>query len=137
MIRILNHPSAGSNVWEATVFHDLEEMASIDKELLKSSEFGVMIGTVFDDPLVALRPLKSCRLSVTSWGEFPSEFDHMKLIEKWFKAAKINHLGWFFLQISKEPQGNVGFPVTYAVTQEGKVFEDSYAIGCPFPHAWE
>lgn len=137
MIRIVNLPPAGSNLWEASIFADLEDLATVDKDVLKSEEFGVMVGSVFDDPSVALRDLKTEKLTVTSWGDFPSDFDHMDFLGRWFRAAKINHLGNFFLQISKKPRTGTGYPVTYAVTNDGKIFEDSYSIGCPYPKLWE
>lgn len=137
MIQVINHPPAGSNLWEATIFADLEELATVDKAVLKFEEFGVMVGNVYDDPIVALRELKTEKLAVTGWGDFPSDFDHMEFLGRWFRAAKINHLGSFFLQISKIPQTGAGFPVTYMVTNDGKIFEDSYAIGCPYPKEWE
>lgn len=130
MLRVLNQPPAGSIDW-AINLHKPEEDASYE---LPSSEFGVAVGSINDEPISSLMPFRGCRVAISVCEDLPYEFDSLKFIESWFKAARLNALGLFFIQLTRIPESGEGFPELITADHTGAVHSQEFRVGIPYPH---
>lgn len=133
MFRVLNQPPANSIDWVVNL-HLPEEDSSYE---LPSSEFGMAVGSTKDDPIYCLQPFRGCRLAISVCEDLPSDFDFMEFLTKWFKAAKLNNIQRFFIQLTRIPESGEGFPDLITVDQSGEIFSQEFRAMIPYPHAQE
>lgn len=129
MLKIINHPPARSNIWTIELHMGYSELPAYPSE-----EFGVAVGSIKENPAYCLGLFRGCRVAISVFEDLPHEFDYMAFIKGWYKAAKLCCVGSFFIQLTRIPEKNEGFPELITVDHTGEIHSQTIKIGIPYPH---
>lgn len=129
MLQIINQPPKGSNLWTISLHVGYDDYPE-----LPSDEFGVAAGSINDEPELCLRQFKGARVAISVCEDLPHQFNFLRFIERWFKTGRVNALGSFFIQLTRIPENNTGFPELITADHTGAIHSQEFRVGIPYPH---